>query len=132
MEPPVGDFSLGAASRLGHARILGRQNVFLVRPQPTDMTDFDLDLRGAEEYLDTDDIDGDVVLGVLDGSTPATEWIAAVENGSVLFLSVEGDLNHLAAGFARDIRDMGGELMHFRQFLIVAPPGVQIDTSRLS
>ena len=96
------------------------------------MADFDLDLRGAEEYLDTEDIDGNVILGILDGSTPAGEWIAAVENGGVLFLSVEGDLNHLAAGFAREIRDMGGELMHFRRFLIVAPPGVRIDTDRLS
>ena len=96
------------------------------------MSDFDLDLRGAEEHLDTEDIDGNVILGILDGSTPAAEWIAAVEDGSVLFLSVEGDLNHLAAGFARDVRDMGGELMHFRKFLIVAPPGVHIDTDRLS
>jgi hypothetical protein len=96
------------------------------------MSDFDLDLRGAEEYLDTDDIEGNVVLGVLDGSTPPGEWIAAVEGGSVLFLAIEGDLNQLAAGFARDIRDMGGELMHFRQFLVVTPPGVRIDTDRLS
>ncbi|WP_136589150.1 DUF5779 family protein [Salinigranum halophilum] len=96
------------------------------------MADFDLDLRGAEEYLDTDDIEGNVILGVLDGSTPPEEWIAAVESGSVLFLAIEGDLNRLAAGFARDVRDMGGELMHFRTFLVVAPPGVRIDTERLS
>ncbi|WP_318570000.1 DUF5779 family protein [Salinigranum marinum] len=96
------------------------------------MSDFDLDLRGAEEYLDTDDIEGNVILGILDGSTPPGEWTAAVEGGSVLFLAIEGDLNQLAAGFARDIRDMGGELMHFRRFLVVAPPGVSIDTDRLS
>jgi hypothetical protein len=96
------------------------------------MADFDLDLRGAEEYLDTDDIEGNVVLGVLDGSTPPEEWIDVVETGSVLFLAIEGDLNRLAAGFARDIRDMGGELMHFRSFLVVVPPGVGIDTDRLS
>lgn len=96
------------------------------------MADFDLDLRGAEEYLDTDDIEGNVILGVLDGSTPPEEWTSAVENGSVLFLAIEGDLNRLAAGFAREVRDMGGELMHFRTFLVVAPPGVHIDTERLS
>jgi len=27
---------------------------------------------------------------------------------------------------------MGGELMHFRGFLVVTPPGVTIDTDRLS
>ena len=46
-------------------------------------------------------------------------------------LSVDGDVNELAAGFARDIRDMDGELVHFRGFLIVAPPGVAVDTDRL-
>jgi len=49
----------------------------------------------------------------------------------VLVLSVDGDLRHLASGFARDIRDMGGHLVHFRGFLVVSPPGVLIDTDRL-
>ena len=95
------------------------------------MSDFDLDLRHAEEQLDELDYEGRVVLGVLDGSTPPEEWISEIERGCVLVLSVEGDLNELAAGFARDIKDQGGELMHFRKFLIVTPAGVDIDTDRL-
>jgi hypothetical protein len=97
------------------------------------MGDFDLDLRHAEEQLDSDDgdADGRVVLGVLDGSTPPAEWVEAVERGDVLVLAVAGELNRLAAGFARDVRDMGGQLMHFRSFLVVTPPGVDIDTDRL-
>jgi hypothetical protein len=95
------------------------------------MSDFDLDLRHAEEQLDELDYDGRVVLGILDGSTPPEEWVAEVERGCVLVLSIEGDLNELAAGFARTIKDQGGELMHFRKFLIVTPPGVDIDTGRL-
>lgn len=95
------------------------------------MSDFDLDLRGAEEQLDDDELDGHVALGVLDGTTESTEWIEEVERGNVLFLSVDGDLNKLAAGFAREVKDMGGQLMHFRSFLVVAPPGVSINTDRL-
>ena len=53
------------------------------------------------------------------------------ERDDVLVLNVEGDLNELAAGFARDVRDMGGELIHFREFLVVSPPGRDIDTDRL-
>jgi SepF-like predicted cell division protein (DUF552 family) len=95
------------------------------------MGDFDLDLRHAEEQLDGDDREGTVTLGVLDGSTPAEEWVEAVEAGDVLVLSVQGDLNRLASGFARDVKDMGGQLMHFREFLVVTPPGIAIDTERL-
>ena len=95
------------------------------------MTDWDLDLRHAEDQLD-DAGAGDVVLGVLDGSSEPEEWIRNVEYGNVLVLNVDGDLNELAAGFAREVRDMGGELMHFRGFLVVTPPGVDIDTDRLS
>jgi hypothetical protein len=98
------------------------------------MSDFelDLDLQTAEGELDRDEPGGGkVVLGVLDGSTPPEEWVEQVAGGSVLVLNVEGDLNELAAGFARDVRDMGGELMHFRAFLVVTPPGVEIDTDRL-
>ncbi len=94
------------------------------------MTDFDLDLRDAEAELG--DLPSDqVVLGVLNGETPADEWIQAVTQGNILVLSVEGDLNKLAAGFAREIKDMGGELMHFRKFLVVTPPEIQINTDRL-
>jgi hypothetical protein len=97
------------------------------------MSDFDLDLQTAEGELDGEDTDspGRVVLGVLDGSTPPEEWRAEISAGRVLVLNVDGDLNELAAGFARDVRDMGGELMHFREFLVVTPPGVEIDTDHL-
>jgi SepF-like predicted cell division protein (DUF552 family) len=95
------------------------------------MADFDLDLRTAEEQLDTEQADSDVVLGVLDGSTDPDEWIETVLAGNVLVLSVEGDLNRLAAGFAREVKDRGGSLMHFRKFLVVTPDGVDIDNSRL-
>ncbi|MFB6298192.1 MAG: DUF5779 family protein [Salinirussus sp.] len=92
------------------------------------------DLQSVEEQLDAgDETDaGDrVVLGVLDGTTPPAEWVETVGNGAVLVLNVDGDLNELAAGFAREIRDSGGELVHFRGFLIVAPPGVEVDADRL-
>lgn len=101
------------------------------------MDDFDLDLRTVEEQLDEDDAepvstDTDrVELGVLDGSTPPTEWIEAVDDGRILVLAIEGDLNELAAGFARDIYELGGDLVHFRGFLIVTPPELSVDASRL-
>jgi hypothetical protein len=100
------------------------------------MSEFDgLDLQSVEDELDEDG-DGTgssrVVLGVLDGTTDPEEWIATIDAGAVLVLSVEGDLNELAAGFARDVKDGGGEVMHFRDFLIVTPPGVDIDADRLS
>ena len=100
------------------------------------MGDFDgLDLQSVEDQLDeeTDESGGAnrVVLGVLDGTTPPTEWLDIVETGAVLVLNVNGDLNELASGFARDIKESGGQLMHFRGFLIVTPPGIDIDTERL-
>lgn len=97
------------------------------------MSGFDLDLGAVERGMDTEDADSEsrVVLGVLDGTTPPREWVETIESGAVLVLSVDGDLNELAAGFAREIKGMGGELMHFRAFLIVTPPGTDIDTSRL-
>lgn len=98
------------------------------------MGDFEgLDLRSVEEDLDDGDDGGSsrVVLAILDGSTPDEEWVEAVEAGDVLVMNVEGDLNELAAGFARDVKEAGGELMHFRGFLIVTPPGVSIDADRL-
>jgi hypothetical protein len=95
------------------------------------MGDFKLNLATAEEHLDTEDVEGEVVLAALDGTTEPEEWVRSVENGNVLFLAVEGDLNELATGFAREIKDMGGSLMHFRTFLVVAPPGTQINTDRL-
>ncbi|WP_424004234.1 DUF5779 family protein [Haloarcula salina] len=99
------------------------------------MSDFEgLDLQAVEDQMD-EDSEGTgsnrVVLGVLDGSAPADQWIETIENGSVLVLNVEGDLNELAAGFARPVREAGGELMHFRGFLVVTPPGVSIDADLL-
>jgi len=100
------------------------------------MTDFDgLDLQSVEDQLD--DVEGEdgrsnrVVLGVLDGTTDPETWKAIVGTGGVLVLDVDGDLNELAAGFARDVKTEGGELMHFRGFLVVTPPGVDIDADRL-
>ena len=98
------------------------------------MSGIDLDLQTAEEELeDTDGDDGDsrVVLGVLDGTTPDEEWLEIVGDGNTLVLDVEGELNELAAGFARDVSEAGGDLMHFRGFLVVTPPDVSIDASRL-
>ncbi len=100
------------------------------------MGNFDgLDLQSVEDQLsepgDGPGGSGQVVLGVLDGTTPPEEWTELVEAGSVLVLNVEGDLNELGSGFARDISEAGGNLMHFRGFLIVTPPGVTIDADRL-
>jgi hypothetical protein len=97
------------------------------------MADFGLDLRTVEEHIDTDEEGATrrVSLGVLDGTTPDEEWIDAADRGEVLVLAVEGDLNDLAAGFAREISEAGGDLVHFREFLIVAPEGVTVDTDRL-
>jgi len=99
------------------------------------MTDFSLDLGAVEDQIEEDDdgeaLGGEVVLGVLDGTTDPGEWSETVLRGNVLVLAVEGEINGLAAGFARDVRDGGGELVHFRGFLVVSPPGVSIDTDRL-
>jgi hypothetical protein len=96
------------------------------------MGEFNLDLRNAEAELEAEEGQSpDVVLGLLDGGTEPDEWVDEVRAGNVLVLSVQGDLNQLAAGFARDVKELGGELMHFRGFLVVSPPGVTIDTDRL-
>ena len=96
------------------------------------MSDFDLDLRTVEEHIDEElDIEGSIVLGMLDGTTPAEEWLETISKGNVLVLNVEGDVNELASGFARDIKESGGNLVHFRGFLLVTPPGVDVSTDRL-
>jgi hypothetical protein len=94
---------------------------------------FDLDLRGAENQMEGIDVDGAdrVVLGVLDGTTDPAEWAEEIGDGNVLFLAVEGDLEALASPFAGDVKEAGGTLMHFREFLVVAPPGVDVDADRL-
>ncbi len=94
------------------------------------MSEFELDLQSAEGDMDVPDEDS-VVLGILDGETPDAEWIALVEAGNTLVLDIDGDLSELAAGFATEVTDRGGELMHFRGFLVVSPPGRDIDTDRL-
>jgi hypothetical protein len=97
------------------------------------MTEFDLDLSAIEEDLEDEEErqDGRVVLAALDGGTPADEWIDLVENGHVLVLSIEGRLEDLAAEFAPQIDEAGGSIVHFRDFLVVTPPTVTIDTDRL-
>ena len=97
------------------------------------MNAFDLDLRSVEESIEDDD-EGDgprVVLGVLDGTTAPREWIDEVAAGNVLVLAVDGELNRLAAGFASEVADLGGDLVTFRDILVVSPPDVQVDPSRL-
>ncbi|MDG5818725.1 DUF5779 family protein [Natronococcus sp. A-GB7] len=96
------------------------------------MSDFDLDLRTVEEHIDEEfDLDGEIVLGVLDGTAPSSEWLEAVSTGNVLVLCVEGEVNELASGFARDVKESGGNLIHFRGFLVVTPPGIDVNTDRL-
>ena len=94
------------------------------------MADFDLDLGAIEQEIDSDR-EQRVVLGVLDGETPGEDWLEAVARGDVLVLAVEGRLTDLAEAFAPEVRDAGGSVVHFREFLIVAPPDVEIDTERL-
>jgi len=94
------------------------------------MSDFGLDLGAIEEEMDPAE-DRRVVLGVLDGETPGEEWIDLVGHGHVLVLSIEGNLEDLASGFAGEIDDAEGSLVHFRDFLVVTPPDVSIDTDRL-
>lgn len=95
------------------------------------MEEFDLDLLAAEDQLDEEDADNRIILDVLDGTTPPAERIGAIREGFVLVLAIEGDLNELAAEFARKIKDMGGHLVHFRGFLIVTPPGIHVDMDQL-
>ncbi|WP_254271443.1 DUF5779 family protein [Haloarcula marina] len=99
------------------------------------MSEFEgLDLQAVEDQMAADEDGGGcnrVVLGVLDGDTDDDEWVDLIEDGAALVLNVDGDLNELAAGFARPVKEADGELMHFRGFLVVTPPGVSIDTDRL-
>lgn len=100
------------------------------------MSNFDLDLNAVEDHLPDEDDDGgslagSVELGHLDGKTPDEEWVETVMSGRILVLNVEGDVNELASGFAREIKSEGGGLVHFRGFLVVTPPGIDIDTDRV-
>ena len=96
------------------------------------VSDFDLDLRAAEEQLDDGTAGaGDVTVAVLDGTTDPEEWVKLVAEGRTLLLAVDGDLNALAAPFAREVTELGGTLTHFRDKLVVTPPDADVDTSRL-
>lgn len=105
--------------------------LFISELRAIGMDTFDLDLLAAEDQLEDEDIENRVVLGVLDGTSAPNEWVGSVREGFVLVLAIEGDLNELAADFARTIKDMGGHLVHFRGFLIITPPGIHVDTDRL-
>ena len=95
-------------------------------------SDFDLALSEIEEEMSGEGVIGDVVLGVLDGSTDPDEWVRNVEYGNVLVLDIDGDLNELAQDIAPAVSELGGGLTHFRGFLVVSPEGVEIDNDRLS
>lgn len=94
------------------------------------MEGFDLDLETIEREVDID-ADRRVVLGILDEETAGDDWVEEVESGSVLVLNIDGDINRLAAGFAREVKEAGGSIVHFRGFLVISPPDVEIDTDRL-
>ena len=91
---------------------------------------FDLDLQTAEKEMDFAD-DERIILGVLDGTTPVEERVAAIEHGNVLVLAIDGDLSELAVDLAPAVKKCGGNLVHFRKFLIVSPPDLEIDTTEL-
>ena len=95
-----------------------------------DNSGFDLDLKAVEAQMETDGYER-VVVGVLDGSTPAEEWIETVEAGAVLVLSVSGDVNELGGDVADVVRELGGDMVSFGNSLVATPPGVTIDTDRL-
>ncbi|MFC4450436.1 DUF5779 family protein [Halorussus aquaticus] len=97
---------------------------------------FDLDLQTVEQEIEDSDDDreqGDrrIVLGELDGSTDEREWFEVIERGDVLVLAIEGDLPELAADLAPRVKERGGNLIHFRDFLIVTPTDVSVDADRL-
>lgn len=96
------------------------------------MSDFDLDLQTAEGEMDESPPGDRVVLGILDGATDPEEWVETVAAGNTLVLHVDGDLTSLAEGFAPQLNELGAELMHFREKLVVSPPGRTIDPSRLN
>ena len=98
---------------------------------------FELDLQTVEqEIVDASDAeggDGDrrIVLGTLDGETDEREWFGVVDRGDVLVLAIEGELTELAADLAPRVKERGGNLVHFRDFLIVTPPDVSVNSDRL-
>ncbi|QZA89235.1 hypothetical protein K0C01_03560 [Salinarchaeum sp. IM2453] len=113
------------------------------------MSDFGLDLQTVEQEIqnqqdataredektknteDTGEETRRIVLDVLDGTANTDEWTSLVQSGTPLVLAVEGDIEEGASPFVREIVEMGGDIVHFRSFLIVVPPEVEIDNSRL-
>lgn len=94
------------------------------------MAEFDLDLGPIESEIDTSD--RRLVLGKLDGETPARTWIEEVEAGNILVLGVVGELNAVAADIAEAVDELGGSIVHYREMLLSTPPGIPIDRSHLS
>lgn len=97
---------------------------------------FDLDLQMVEQEIEENDDDDSqtdrrIHLGTLDGTTPEREWFEVVDRGDVLVLAVEGELSDLASDLVPRVKERGGNLVHFREFLIVTPAGVSVDSSRL-
>ena len=97
---------------------------------------FDLDLQTVEQEIqpeDDEETPGErrIVLGVLDATSDQREWFDVVDRGDVLVLSVDGDLSDLAGDLAPMVKERGGNVVHFRQFLIVSPADVSIDADRL-
>lgn len=98
---------------------------------------FDLDLQTVEQEIEESDGDQSgqsdrrIVLGVLDATTDEREWFEVIERGNVLVLAIEGELSELAADLAPRVKERGGNLVHFREFLIVTPADVSVDTDRL-
>ena len=113
------------------------RGLFVLAGRDPHMEEFEgLDLQAVEDQLDPEAegapaASDRVVLDTLDGTTPSEEWIQLVASGATLVLDIDGDLNELAAGFAREVRDGGGSLMHFRGFLVVTPADVDINADRL-
>ncbi|MFC7080456.1 DUF5779 family protein [Halorussus caseinilyticus] len=97
---------------------------------------FDLDLQAVEQEIEDDGDGGDqidrrIVLGELDGTTDERDWFEVIDRGNVLVLAVEGDLPELASDLAPRVKERGGSLIHFREFLVVTPADVSVDADRL-
>ncbi|WP_276301223.1 DUF5779 family protein [Halorussus lipolyticus] len=98
---------------------------------------FDLDLQTVEQEIEESGGGGDghtdrsIVLGTLDGTKDEREWFEIVDRGDVLVLAVEGELSELAEGLVPRVKERGGSLVHFREFLLVTPADVDVDSSRL-
>ncbi len=93
------------------------------------MGEFDLDLGSIEENMPEED--RRVILDVLDMSRNGEQWVRDVAKGNILVLHVRGELDEVVGGFAEEIKEFGGSIMHFRSFLVITPPDVDIDADRL-